>query len=465
MLPPFQPQILLMAVPADLSALALARFGLGPKPGERAALGGAARDALLGQLDRPEAALLEGPSLLPSDALYREHRATEERRRLERAANMGTSQKSQVPPFEENTYKGEAAARFARLVSTETPFLERLVLFWSNHFCVALSKGNQIRVIAGAFEREAIRPHILGRFADMVKAVEQHPAMLIYLDNNQSIGPNSRTGLNGRRGLNENLAREIMELHTLGVDGGYTQADVTSLARIITGWTITSPDDDATYGGRFTIAPNRHEPGDQVLLGRTFPAGGREQGEAALAFIAGHPSTARHIATKLASHFVADNPPDALVEKLSRAFIDSDGDLAAVSRTLLEAPESWDFGVRKIRMPVEFIVAAARLTGRPADPLALAGQLGPLGQPLWNPSGPNGFSDKEAFWASPEGMTTRLDIAARIGQQSGNADPMRLLREAFGPEVSAATREAVGRAESRQQAVALLLMSPEFQRR
>ena len=228
----------------------------------------------------------------------------------------------------------------------------------------------------------------------MVMAVEQHPAMLFYLDNAQSIGPNSRNGLANKNGLNENLGREIMELHTLGVGGGYTQADVTSLARIITGWTVSSPDDDGIYGGRFTFAFDRHEPGDQVLLGKTYPAGGVTQGEAALTDLANHPSTAAHIARQLATHFVADDPPQTLVDLLTQTFTNTGGDLGAVTRALVTAPEAWTSGATKIRTPVEFIVAANRLTGTRGDPYATVGLLQALGQPLWNPSGPNGFPDR-----------------------------------------------------------------------
>ncbi len=182
---------------------------------------------------------------------------------------------------------------------------KQLVAFWSNHFCISANKGELARIWAGAFEREAIRPHVLGRFGDMLKAVEQHPAMLFFLDNQQSIGPESRAGLNRKRGLNENLAREIMELHTLGVHGGYTQEDVTSLARIITGWTFAGREGRLGSPGTFAFNANAHEPGPQKLLGKTYEDTGLGQGEAALADIAHHPSTARFVATKFVRHFVA----------------------------------------------------------------------------------------------------------------------------------------------------------------
>src|SRR6185295_3643448 len=233
----------------------------GPRPGDITRTAADPQAALLEELGRPAGTRLDGPELLASNTAYIRNREAEEQRRVNRL--MAAASNSPVAPdpgTEDAIYKAEAAARFSRMMTTPNGLQERLVLFWSNHFCVAISKGNEVRVMAGAFEREAIRPYVLGKFGDMLKAVEQHPAMLFYLDNNQSIGPNSRNGIASKRGLNENLAREILELHTLGVDGGYSQADVTSLARIITGWTVTQPDDDALYGGRFTFSPTRHEP-------------------------------------------------------------------------------------------------------------------------------------------------------------------------------------------------------------
>lgn len=455
-----------MAVTAS-TALGLKRFGLGPRKGDLARIGSDPQGALLEELARGDAAKLDGGELVPSNVAHSRNRAAEEQRRVARLGMAATPNAPAPanPTVEDDIIKAESRARYFRQATALDGFLERLVLFWSNHFCIALSKSNEVRVMAGPFEREAIRPNILGRFASMVKAVEQHPAMLLYLDNTQSIGPNSRVGNNGRRGLNENLAREIMELHTLGVGGGYSQADVTSLSRIITGWTVISPDDDALYGGRFTFAPTRHEPGAHMLLGKTYAETGLAQGEAALADLARHPSTARFIARKLAAHFVADDPSPVLVERLAKAFLDSEGDLGELARTLIKSPEAWVGETKKLRTPVEFLLAAARLTGPPTDSLTIGGPLLALGQPLWNPSGPNGFPDRSDFWATPEGMSTRLDVAARLGEAAAKQEPAELMAEAFGGFVSDATKEAVARAGSRQQAIAILMMSPEFQRR
>jgi len=367
----------------------------------------------------------------------------------------------------QKTFRAEALARLQRAVLADCGFAERLVAFWSNHFCISANKGELARMWAGSFEREAIRPHVLGRFADMLKAVEQHPAMLFFLDNQQSLGPDSRAGQNRKRGLNENLAREIMELHTLGVGSGYTQEDVTSLARIITGWTFAGRQGQLGTPGSFIFNANAHQPGPQTLLGRVYEAGGLAQGEAALADIARNPATATFIATKFVRHFVADEPPPALVARLRDVFTATDGDLKAMTMALLDSHEAWTAPLTKIRSPYEFLVATGRLLARvPEDPGLYLGSLNTLGQPLWSPSGPNGFADTNAAWAAPEGMKLRLDIAAQVAARLGNnIDPRDLLEFAAADAASADTRRAIEHAETRQQALALLLMSPEFQRR
>lgn len=367
----------------------------------------------------------------------------------------------------QKTFRAEALARLQRATLVECGFTERLVVFWSNHFCISASKGELARIWAGAFEREAIRPHVLGRFADMLKSVEQHPAMLFFLDNQQSLGPDSRAGQNRKRGLNENLAREIMELHTLGVGGGYTQDDVTSLARIITGWTFAGRQGQLGTPGSFVFNTNAHQPGPQVLLGKTYEPTGLAQGEAALADIARHPSTANFIATKFVRHFVADDPPPALVARLREIFVKTDGDLKALATALVDSDEAWRAPLAKMRSPYDFLVASGRLLARvPEDPGGYLNNLNLLGQPLWSPAGPNGFPDTSAAWAAPEGMKLRLDIAAQMGARLGpNIDPLDLLEFAAADAASVETRKTIERAESRQQALALLLMSPEMQRR
>jgi uncharacterized protein (DUF1800 family) len=367
----------------------------------------------------------------------------------------------------QKTFRAEALARLQRGVVADCGFVERLVVFWSNHFCISANKGALARMWAGSFEREAIRPHVLGRFGDMLTAVEQHPAMLFFLDNQQSLGPESRAGINRNRGLNENLAREIMELHTLGVGGGYTQDDVTALARVITGWTFAGRRGQLGAPGSFVFNANAHQPGPQQVLGKTYAQAGLAQGEAVLSDIARHPSTAKFIATKFARHFVADDPPPALVAKLQDTFTRTDGDLRALATALVQSSEAWQAPLTKMRSPYEFLLASGRLLARnPEDPGRYLNGLNVLGQPLWSPAGPNGFPDTAAAWAAPEGIKLRLDISAQLGSQLADRfDPRDLLELIAADAASVETRRTIERAESRQQALALLLMSPEFQRR
>ena len=380
-----------------------------------------------------------------------------------------TAAKSPPQPLNiiQKTSRAEALARIQRATIADCGFAERLVVFWSNHFCISANKGPLARMWAGAFEREAIRPHALGRFADMLQAVEQHPAMLFFLDNQQSLGPDSRAGINRNRGLNENLAREIMELHTLGVGGGYSQDDVTSLARIITGWTYAGRQGQLGTPGTFVFNANAHQPGAQRVMGKIYAANGVTQGEAVLADIARHPSTAKFIAGKFVRHFVADEPPPSLVARLQDVFTKTDGDLKALATALLDSDEAWQAPLTKLRSPYEFLVASGRLLARnPEDPGRYLNGLNVLGQPLWSPAGPNGFPDTNAAWAAPEGIKLRLDISAQFASTlADRIDPRDLLEFVAADAASPDTRRTIERAESRQQALALLLMSPEFQRR
>ena len=477
--------------------VALNRFGYGARGGDADDLQSAASDPrgfVKADLLRPSPSLLEAHDLPRSQILFgqlydfnaqqkveRERAAAESPPRMpEKAAVNGPSGSAAAnapgpakPPRKplnviQQSYRDDAFARIRRACSADCGFVERLVAFWSNHFAVSVDKSPFVRIAAGAFEREAIRPHALGRFADMLRAVEQHPVMLNYLDNQLSVGPDSRVGRLRDRGLNENLARETMELHTLGVDGGYTQQDVTSFAKILTGWTVAGPEGRLGPPGSFVFFPNAHEPGPQILLGKSYSDDGLQQGEAALDDLARHPSTATFIATKLARHFVADDPPPALVARLARTFQKTDGDLHAVSLALLDSDEAWTAPLTKLRSPYEFLVASTRLfEPGPDNPQSILGGLNLLGMPLWGPPGPNGFPDSVAAWASPEGIKLRLDVADRIGRQAANApyNPNDLLHDTLGSAASPQTREAVARAESKEQGFALLLMSPEIQRR
>lgn len=459
--------------------VALNRFGLGAKGSAALYLaggGGDPRAFVLSELKNPPLDLPGKP--LPSSesllqTLFEEQKAVREARQA--APPIPSMHDPNIPkPFRQepniavDIYRTEALARFQQALRVPCGLVERLTAFWANHFAVSCLKAPFVRISAGAFEREAIRPHVLGRFKDMVQAVERHPTMIFYLDNTQSAGAGSVVVRgNPKRGLNENLAREILELHTLGVRGGYTQDDVKALANIITGWTYVGPDGRFGKPGTFVFVPQWHEPGAQTLLNRTFNDNGLAQGEAALSFLAHHPATANMIATKLARHFVADDPPPALVTRLAKTFRDSDGDLAAVTLMLVSSEEAWSLPLTKMRSPREFLYASWRLFGRaPEEGQRGLGQLNQLGEPLWSPSGPNGFPDQSTAWSQPEQIKLRLDLAAQMARQLRDPpNPSDLLDEMLGPAASAETRETVRRAETKQQGLALVLMSPEMQRR
>ncbi len=477
---------------ARRALIATHRFGLGGKPGgvsvdvardPRAALRQEVQDRarlLIHDSDllTTQAALGRHFDQVKAERLARES-SRDDTREMQVARSRGRSETSpatdgmmtptaapQQQPVEQAIFRAEALARIRK---AEEPMLglgERLVLFWSNHFCISVQKGQLARAIAGALEREAIRPHVLGKFSDMLLAVEKHPAMLFYLDNRQSVGPGSKAGRNRKVGLNENLGREILELHTLGVDGGYTQADVTALARIITGWTFVGADEKLGPVGTFVFTPNRHEPGDHVVLGKTYRDTGVEQGEQALRDIARHPATALHIARKLARHFVSDTPPPALVAQLAKVFRDTEGDLAAVSQALIQHDDAWKGTLDKMRTPYEWLAAIVRITGAPRDAGQLIQPLNLLGAPLWAVPGPNGYPDTTAHWASPESLRSRLDLSATVARRVGDRfNPSELAEHLFDAALSADTAQAIRRAESKQQGLAILLMSPEFQRR
>jgi uncharacterized protein (DUF1800 family) len=368
------------------------------------------------------------------------------------------------PPAPQQIYLDEAKARIHAALGAEIGFAERLVWFWSNHFCVSADKGG-VRPICGAYEREAIRAHVLGRFGEMLLAAESHPAMLLYLDNARSIGPNSIAGIRQKRGLNENLAREILELHTLGVRSVYSQEDVTRFANVITGWTVIAPRNDPSRAGEFVFNPNMHQPGAQSVIGKSYPDTGIDQGRAVLAALARHPATANHVATKLARHFIADQPPPALVTRLAKRFLDTDGNLKEMAKALVTAPEAWDAPRTKLKRPGEWIIGALRAAGvTPPDiqPVMQAHNL--LGEPLWRPSAPKGFSDESAPWL--DGLAQRVDLANQLARRiGGQADPREVFEQTLAPLASTETRQAITRAESKPQAFALLFMAPEFQRR
>jgi uncharacterized protein (DUF1800 family) len=447
--------------------------------------------------------------------------ATPEQRQIRMAAQSVTAELMQ--------------AKVLRAVMSERQLEEVLVDFWFNHFNVFIGKG-QVRQYLTEYERDAIRPHVLGRFRDMLGATAHSPAMLFYLDNFQSQAPpDARTlapaGRRGRggvpvrpgqvrpgqpqpqrpaRGLNENYARELMELHTLGVDGGYTQQDVVEVARILTGWTIDQP----RAGGSFVFRPQVHDAGAKTVLGVKFEAGkGEEEGERLLDMLATHPSTARHISFKLAQRFVADEPPAGLVDRAAKVFLDTDGDLRAVTRAIIMSPEflSPDAHHAKVKTPLEFVASAMRATGAVVNnPQPLVAALANLGMPLYGAQPPTGYSMTADAWVNTGALLARMNLAVQLisgtaplqprqdirgGQRptpvverlrgrggalgrnaaridlaalapdTSEAAQARLIDTMLGGNASAATRDTLARAESPQQLLALALGSPEFQRR
>ncbi len=386
--------------------------------------------------------------------------------------------------------QNDVRARLTTAALSTQPFNERLALFWANHFTVSMAKASA-RGIVGAFEREAIRPHIGGNFETLLKAVVHHAGMLRYLDNDNSAGADSpfvrRQTQRARNtnaapprisGLNENLAREVLELHTLGVAGGgtayggwggYTQADVTEFARVLTGWRVPLRDMiDAAPGSASTrFDASWHQPGAKTVLGKSY-AQGPESLDAVLHDLALHPSTARFIATKLARHFVADQPAPALVARLEASFRSSGGDLPSLYRTLIQSPEAWAPQAVKLKTPEEFVLSTVRLLklGDQAFERNPDGGIGPLGQRVQAAPSPAGWPDRAEEWLGPDAVWKRVEWATRVANRMGRQlDARQLAQASLGPLLQDDTLQQINRAADGPQALALLLLSPEFQRR
>lgn len=508
------------------TAIAVTRFGLGARPGEMEAIGDDARGWLAAQI-RPDGAPLPQGDLPTTDERVQDwlayQQTGQQRRQVRRREDASASpaamsegaamadvqpgeqrpqaQSAQSAPMSDEAQAAFDARRESRRdlaqetarefvaradlgATTPDGFAERWALFWANAFTVSATKF-QSGIFIGPYEREAIRPHVFGRFEELVLAAESHPAMLTYLDQAQSVGPNSVAGQRRNAGLNENLAREILELHTLGTDGGYTQADVTELARALTGWSIPTNRGGGGQGqgqrrrGRrsaalaepasengFVFRTIIHEPGTRTVLGKTYAEGGAEQGGAILRDLANAPQTARRLSYNLARHFVADEPPPALVQKLESAWTSSRGDLAQVARALIEAPEAWEPQGSKIKTPYEFIVSTHRALGtRPQRPQPLQQALIQMGQPAFSAPSPEGWPDTAADWAGPDALVKRLNWAKTVGDRATDTDAEAVAAAALGPRLGERSRLAIARAESRAEALTLFLMSPEFQRR
>ena len=472
--------------------IAVLRFGLGAKPGDLAAATGDPRGWLKAQI-RGAVRLSCATPLAPSDQIFAGLLAArEERQRMQRVSASvpdaaGADAKvafNAVREAYQPHYRAQVLARAQSAALTDAPFAERLVHFWTNHFAVSADKG-VVFGLAGTLENEAIRPHAAGRFIDLLTAVEQHPAMIAFLDNQYSVGKDSDAArLAARRfarnarfdaspkrqfGINENLAREILELHTLGVNGGYGQADVTSFAEIITGWSIGGGKGRLAGGvpGRFYFRETLHEPGAKLFLGKTYRESGIKQGEAVLQDLANRPETAHFIATKLVRHFIADDPPQGAVDRVARAFLKSGGELPTVYAALIESPEGWAPESRKFKTPEDFVFSTLRaLNVSPGQPEEVIRTFDLLGQRQYTPGSPAGWPDTANSWDGSDALMHRVLWASRVSAKyERGIDPVDVATSSLGAYARPETLTTLRRAASSAQALALLLMSPEFQRR
>ncbi len=468
---------------ATRTVIAVNRFGLGARPGELRLADADSREWLLSQVqDTPPlpSELRNLPdsasALVQLQKLFEQRKALKEPGQDDKAAAGKDFQRRQkeIQAKLRGIYTSQATARIKAAANSERPFYERLTHFWANHFAVSADK--QItRTLAATLENEAIRPHVTGYFANMLLAVERHPAMITYLDNHMSIGPNSQAARWAKRrrgkdlGFNENLAREILELHTLGVNGGYTQDDVTTFAHVLTGWTVAGTRGPFKDGdpGHFIFREQMHEPGSKKMLGQSYPDGGQKQGIAVLNDLAEHPSTAKFIATKLVRHFISDDPPAAAVDRVASAFRNSNGNLPVVYESLIDSVEAWDPPMPKFKTPQDFVISTFRALD--FTPTKMEHALGPLrilGQLPYMPGSPAGWPDTAADWAGSDAVMKRIEWSVAVGDRVGNrSHPLGVAEATIGPLMSEHSRLAVKRAASPAQALALLLVSPEFQRR
>ena len=456
----------------ERAAIAANRFGLGARPWETGSIGDDAIEWLLQQIPGPTRSYPALANLGSSAQTLTEVTGIRTMQREARRKASGRDAEDQAKDYGRTVrqhYTKQALARYQVATTTDYPFHERLVHFWSNHFAVSVEK-QPLPAIAALYENEVIRPNISGKFVDLLIAVEQHPAMITYLDNQRSIGPASNAGMRRKRrqagaGLNENLAREILELHTLGVNGGFTQSDVTTFAKVITGWSVGN---NGNRSGKFEFRNAAHEPGAKTLLGKTYRQSGVNQGIAVLKDLAASETTARFISTKLARHFVADEPPAELIDKLVNSYVVNDGDLGEAYETLVLAEESWDPVSRKYKSPSEYLISAMRaLDHVPDNRGRLFRSLEFLGQAPFRPESPAGWPDTAEEWGGSDALMKRITWANSAGNlMQGKVNPASLGDDVLGPAFAKSeARKAIRRAESASQGLTMLLASPEFQRR
>lgn len=361
-----------------------------------------------------------------------------------------------------SSYLEDTTQRINLQINSRKPFSERQVLFWSNHFTVALGKPPLLAWV-NVFEAEAIRPHLGGSFLALLQAVYRQPAMLFYLDNINSFGPNSPLGRRRGRGLNENLAREILELHTLGVNGGYRQADVEALAKILTGWTLKRT--AAGLEPTFAFQPLVHEPGDKIFLGQRIAEGGESEFLTALAILARHPATASHLAEKLAKHFITPTPRESLMRRLRQTFLDTDGDLPSLFNALISHPDAFTLPLTNLRNPYEYAIAVWRWLGLTPEPTMALRALAALNFRPFAATAPAGFPDHPEAWAHPDALLKRLEFAYTLADRLPSARIFQQQQALLANFFSSHTQTTLAGAAESREALALLLVSPELQRR
>lgn len=433
--------------------IALNRFGLGAKLGQIDAVKGSPKAWLLNQIKQPE---FNFDEKLPSsaDIIVRD---------VQLQKSKGVKQKKILRDSFFATYNNFTNESIAHQINTNTGFEWRILNFFSNHFSVT-NDNSLLAGLAPTLEREAIVPNLFGQFEDLLLSVVQHPAMLHYLDNVQSFGPNSKIGINRDKGLNENLGREILELHTMGVGGGYSQADVVALAKGITGWTLGNPKQGET--AEFIFREQGHEPGSFVLLGEEVTQSGIAQGKAMLSRICSHPSTADYICTKVAKHFIADSPPTALVESLKHTWAKTNGNLASVFSALINHEASWHSNNSKFKPPQDYVISVLRAIPNNLHPTGNDTRkvMEMFGQGPFMAGSPAGYEDSEQYWNTPAAILNRVDWVYQIVSTfSGNIES---LFNSFNMNFqNKQTYNLVAGADTKQNALLLYFVNPEFMRR
>lgn len=478
---------------AQLAVIAVNRFGLGARPGE---LVQAAKDPQLwlkNQMVSPQfdPQLADTKTAFEKFSAHRKIRGQQKKIAKAQVQSMilepsTVDQSTSMQVMKKNKAMAGGQTRYAKLmrqtqknllmsglwesIETTQPFSMRLLDFFSNHFSVSTSTA-QLKVVAPLLEREAIAPYLFGHFEDMLIAVIKHPAMLMYLDNTRSTGPHSKAGrYNKKRGINENLAREIFELHTLGVDGGYHIGDIQELAKALTGWSVSYPADQQQEG--FVFRENLHEPGTRIILAKRYRHEDQRQVEAILKSLARHPSTAKFLSYKLASHFISDQPAPALVAAMATRWQDTNGNLSAVMTTLIEHKGSWQPERQKFKTPREFMVSTLRSIGLEQKSArgfltGLVYHLTEMGQAPFSAGSPAGYSTYAEDWSGSDALIKRIDWVNRLVTVSPKSllSAVDLAQQLFAGDISERTLKVLKGAETAQQAYTLLFMSPEFQRR